>query len=55
LARCNIIPKILRPTLSESTQLKLSNVIQIPSELGLEKSILILIEKYEKLIEVQKK
>jgi len=47
--RCKIISKILRPTLSESTANKLSTTIDIPIELGFEKSVLILIQRYEKL------
>ena len=40
---------IIRPTLSESTATKLSKVIGFPVDLGLENSVLILIDKYQTL------
>ncbi|MBL7015235.1 MAG: hypothetical protein ISR79_02595 [Nitrosopumilus sp.] len=40
---------MIRPTLSETTATKLSKVIGFPIEFGLEKSVLILIQKYTEL------
>ena len=52
--RCDIISKEVRPIVYESTIIEVENRINLPYKLGLDKSIKVLIEKYDKLIEVEK-
>ena len=46
---------IIRPVLSSQTASKLCKVIELPIELSFEKSIIILIDKYQKLLVENKK
>jgi len=53
--RCDIISKGVRPSVDESTIIEVENRINLPYKLGLDKSLLVLIQKYDELIEVQRK